>query len=185
MATRASLQQLGQTIVPHAPLAILELYGGTATSMEALLKAGHHLKTYACADTDPDAYTSFQHRIIQMQESYPLQLPLSSTAHWNTLLPLHTTFITLAHLQINFPTSIDVIIANLPTYPPTTPKDTFKIRPQELALKNIIRLVRSLYTLQPRHVGCILANTPCPKKHPGILEGLGPTITVDGSPCGS
>ena len=58
-----SLRQLVQHILPYAPLTILELYGGTATGLEALLKAGHHIKTYAWADTDPDAHTSLQHRI--------------------------------------------------------------------------------------------------------------------------
>jgi hypothetical protein len=58
-----SLQQLGQHTLPHAPLTILELYGGMATGLEALLKAGHHIKTYTWADKDPDAYTSLQHRI--------------------------------------------------------------------------------------------------------------------------
>ena len=70
-----SLQQLGQHTLPHAPLTILELYGGTATGLEALLKAGHRVKTYAWADTDPDAYTSLQHRITQMREKYPANYP--------------------------------------------------------------------------------------------------------------
>ena len=65
---KPSLQQLGQRMLTHAPLIILELYGGTATGLEALLKAGHHIKTYAWADTDPDANISLQHRITQMRE---------------------------------------------------------------------------------------------------------------------
>ena len=73
--TDPSLQQLGQHTLPHAPLTILELYGGTATGLEVLLKAGRSIKTYAWADTDPDAYTSLQHRITQMREKYPCQLP--------------------------------------------------------------------------------------------------------------
>jgi hypothetical protein len=88
-------------------------------------------------------------------------------------------------LQTNFPTCIDIIIANLPTYQPITSKDTPKIRPQDLALKHIIRLVHFLYTSDPRHLGYILANTSSPNKHPSIQEGLGPAITLDGPPCGS
>jgi hypothetical protein len=42
-----------------------------------------------------------------------------------------------------------------------------------------------LYTSQPRHIGYILANTPSPNKHSSIQEALGPTITLDGPPCGS
>jgi hypothetical protein len=81
--------------------------------------------------------------------------------------------------------SLDIVIANLPTYQPITPEDTPKIRSQELALKHIIRLVHFLYTSQPRHTGYILANTPSPNKHPSIQEGVGPAITLDGPPCGS
>jgi ribonuclease HI len=180
-----SLQQLGQHTLPHAPLTILELYGGTATGLEALLKAGHHINTYAWADTDPDAYTSLQHRITQMQEKYPGQLPPSATANWNTSLPLDITHITPQDLHTNFPTGIDIIIANLPTYPPSTQKHTNKIRPQELALKHIIRLIHFLYTSQPLHIGYILANTPSPNNHPSVQKELGPAITLDGPPCGS
>jgi hypothetical protein len=163
----------------------MELYGGTATGLEALLKAGYHIKTYAWADTDPDAYTSLQHRITQMQEKYPGQLPPSATANWNTSLPLDITHITPQDLHTNFPTGIDIIIANLPTYPPSTKTHTPKIHPQELAIKHIIRLIYSLYTSQPRHIGYILANTPSPNKHPAIQKELGPAITLDGPPCGS
>jgi len=115
-------------------------------------------------------------------ERYPLQLPLSSTAHWTNLLPLYITHTTPTDLQTNFPTGIDVIIASLLTYPPTTRKDTSKIRPQELALMHIIRLVHYLYTSQPHHIGYMLANTPSPSKHHSIQEELGHIITLDGPP---
>jgi hypothetical protein len=153
--------------------------------MEALLKAGHHIKTYVWADTNPDAYTSLQHPLTQMRERYPRQLPLSSITHRNSLLPLNITHITSTDLQTNFPTGIDIIIAILPTSQPITPKDTSKIRPQELSLKHIIRLAHFFYTSQTRHMGYILANTPSPNKHPLIQEGLGPAITLDEPPCGS
>jgi hypothetical protein len=64
-------------------------------------------------------------------------------------------------------------------------KNTPKIRPQELALKHIIRLIHCLYTSQPQHIGYILANTPSPNKHASIQEELGPAITLDGPPRGS
>ena len=115
-----------------------------------------------------------------------IEIPsIYATAHRDILLPLDTTHITPTDLQTNFPTIIDVIIANLTTYQPTTLKNTPKIRPQALALKNIIRLVHFFYASQPRHIGCILANTPSPQKHPLIQEGLAPVITLDGLPCGS
>ncbi len=54
----------------------------------------------------------------------------------------------------------------------------------QLALKNIIRLVHFLYSSQPRHIRYILANnTPSPEKHPLIQEELGPAITLDGPPA--
>jgi hypothetical protein len=120
-----------------------------------------------------------------MREKLPRQLPPSSTAHWNNLLPLDITHTTPTVLQTNFPTGIDIIIANLPTYPPSTQKHTPKTRPQELAIRHIIRLIHFLYTSQSRHIGYILANTPSPNKHPSIQKELGPAITPDGPPCGS
>jgi hypothetical protein len=153
--------------------------------LDSLLKAGYHIKTYDWADTDPDAYTSLQHRIPQIRERYPLQLPFSSTVNSSNLLPLDITHTTPTDLQTNFPIVIDVITANLLTYPPITPKDTSKIHPQELVLKHIIRLVHFLYISQPRHTGYVLANTPSPNKYPSIQERLGSVTTLDGPPCGS
>jgi hypothetical protein len=117
-----SPQQIGQHTLPYTPLTILELCGGTATGLKALVKAGHHIKTYACADTDPDAYIALQHRITQMREKYSRRLPFSPTAHWNNLLSLDITHTTPTDLQTTFSTGIDIIIANLPTYQPFTQK---------------------------------------------------------------
>ncbi len=113
------------------------------------------------------------------ERDIPFNNPLSSNAHWNTPFQLDTTRMTPTNLQTIFPNGIDVIIANLSTYPPTTLNDTPKIRPQEQALKNIIRLVHFIYTSQPRHIGYILANTPSLEKHPLIQEGLGRAIVLD------
>jgi len=57
---------------------------------------------------------------------------------------------------------IDVIIASLTTYPPTKQKESPRIRSQELALKNTIRLVHFLHISQSRHSQ--IQTTPLNKK---------------------
>ena len=64
--------------IPQHSLTVLEIYGGTAAGLEALLKTGHYIHKYTWADTNPDAHTSVKHRLTQLHLQYPLQLPLTS-----------------------------------------------------------------------------------------------------------
>jgi hypothetical protein len=124
--------------IPNRPLTILEIYGGTAAGLEALLRTGHHIQKYILANTNPDTHTSTKHRLAQLQQQYPTQLPLSSITQWDNLLPLEPTLITANNISAAFPEGIDILVTRLPNYtPPTATKPTIT-NPQERAIKHII-----------------------------------------------
>jgi hypothetical protein len=171
--------------IPKRPLTILEIYGGTAAGLEALLRTGHHIKKYTGADTNPDTHTSTKHRLAQLQKQYPTQLPLTSITQWDNLLPLEPTLITTNNIAATIPEGIDILIAGLPTYTsPSTTKPTIT-NPHERAIKHIIQLTRSLYNTQTNKIGYLILNTPDVAQHPHTKDWLGPIITLDGPPCGS
>ena len=99
--------------IPKRPLTILEIYGGTAAGLEALLRTGHHIQKYTWADTNPDTHTSTKHRLAQLQKQYPTQLPLTSITQWDNLLPLEPTLITTNNIGATIPEGIDILIAGL------------------------------------------------------------------------
>ena len=65
----------------------MELCGGIATGMEAILKAGHKVASYTWADIDPDAHTATIHRLARLRNRDPLLLPPEATIGWDTRLP--------------------------------------------------------------------------------------------------
>jgi len=75
-----STQHIQQNTLPQQPLAIIEFYGDTATGLEALLKTGHHIGTYAWTDISPDALAAVTHRLANLQHQYLNQLP-TATLH--------------------------------------------------------------------------------------------------------
>jgi hypothetical protein len=58
-----TIQHIKQHILPLRPLAVLKFSEGTTTGLEALLKVGYHIGTYAWSHTNPDAHTAGTHRL--------------------------------------------------------------------------------------------------------------------------
>jgi hypothetical protein len=108
--------------IPQHPLNVLEIYGGTAAGLEALLRTGHYIHKYIWADTNPDAHTSTKHRLTQLHQQHPLQLPLTAITQWDNSLPLDPMLITTEHISTSFPVGLNIIIAGLLTYTPITKK---------------------------------------------------------------
>jgi len=67
-----------------------------------------------------DARTAAKRRLTQLQQQYPHKLPHTLLLYWGTLLPTYTNTLTPKAFRANFPEGIDIIIAGLPDYPPTT-----------------------------------------------------------------
>ncbi len=59
-------------ILPHIPIHVVELCGGIATGLEAILKSGHAVASYTWVDIDPDAHTATIHRLDRLHNRHPL-----------------------------------------------------------------------------------------------------------------
>ena len=79
-----------QYTLPQRPLTVLECNEGTITGLEALLKAGYHIGTYAWSHTNKDAHTSVTHRLTRLHQQHPHKLPHTILLYWDTLLRTNT-----------------------------------------------------------------------------------------------
>ena len=116
MGKRTSLLCCRPYTIPNRPLHVVEICGGIATGLEALLRAGHPIASYTWADINPDAHTATSHRSQILQQRYPLQLPPASTHGWDRRLPFNANCITPDSLS-SFPSGIDLVIAEPPCQP--------------------------------------------------------------------
>jgi hypothetical protein len=60
---------------PIRPIHHVELCGGIATRLEAILKAGHAVASYTWAYIDPDAHTATTHILARLHIRHSLLLP--------------------------------------------------------------------------------------------------------------
>jgi hypothetical protein len=61
--------------LPQRPLHLVELSGGIATGLEAVLKARNAVASYIWADIDPDAHIAIAHRLTRLRHRHPNLLP--------------------------------------------------------------------------------------------------------------
>jgi hypothetical protein len=70
-----TLTNIPRYILPRRPIYLVELCGGMAIGLEAILKAGHAVASYTWADIDPDAHTATSNRLARLHNRHPLLLP--------------------------------------------------------------------------------------------------------------
>ena len=184
-----NLPALDVTLGPlqeEKPLVVIELCAGIATGLEALLRAGHYVSSYSWADINPDAHRATYHRLHRLMERFPLQLPRSAIAGWDSRIPFNCNCITPESLLPSFVDGIDIVIAGPPCQPYSTAgKNKGLGDPRSGALLNVARLITHLHATQPNGVRYIIENVPGTEKHPQVAAMLGQPIQVDAPPCGS
>ena len=62
-----NLGQIRSHRLYRAPLRVVELCGGLATGLEALLGAGYAIGSYVWVGIDPNAHTTASHRIAHLR----------------------------------------------------------------------------------------------------------------------
>ena len=80
-----------------AGVCVLELFGGIATVLEGLLRSGVKVLQYYYVDRDKAARYVMHHRLRELQELYPSQLPTSTLKNVD-VLPQDVTYIQSRHL---------------------------------------------------------------------------------------
>jgi hypothetical protein len=111
--TTPPLATLPRYHIPDKPIHLVELCGGIATRLEALLKAGHAVASYTWADVDPDAHAATTHRLGRLHARHPL-LPPEATSGWDTRVPMDTRTITPVLFAQVFPARVDLIMTSPP-----------------------------------------------------------------------
>ena len=181
-----SLLQVPVRPLPQAPLSLVEICGGIATGLEALLRAGHSIRTYAWADINPDAHKATLHRLQRLQDRYPTQLPASAILGWDRRLPFNANCLSPDGITHMFPQGIDLVIAGPPCQPFSKAGRHRGLEdPRSKALLNVARLIYYLHSTQPGGVTYIIENVPGTDRHPEVQRMLGTPAWLDAPQCGS
>jgi len=104
----ADLQPPSASLTPHHTfhtaasqhgLVIIDLCGGLATTLDAALRLGYHVKAHAYSDIDPNARWAAYHRVQQLTVTYPSQVPATLPHTFLTHLPQDLHDIHLPHFH--------------------------------------------------------------------------------------
>jgi hypothetical protein len=164
----------------------VELCGGIATGLEAVLKAGHKVASYTWADIDPDAHTATTHRLARLHSRHPLLLPPEATVGWDTRLPRDTRTITPELFTQVFPSGVDLIFTSPPMLDKHLPKQHRGIgQPAHATISQINYLIRHLATTQTGGLGFIWDAPHGPKLTPLMQTLMGPSTILNAPKCGS
>ena len=139
--------------LPRIPLRIVELCGGLATGLEALLRSSSPISSYAWADTNTDAHTAASHRVAYLRREFPHLLPQEVIYDWHSRLSMDVRTISPELLSVQFPEGIDLILA-IPPMIATHLSNSNKehIPPVPNISRHITRIVLHISELQPRGV---------------------------------
>ena len=173
----------------NTPVSLVEICGGIATGLEALLRAGHSIRSYAWADINPDAYLATKRRLRLLRSRYPRQLPATSTAiqgRWDRRLPFNANCLSPEGIQAMFSSGIDLVVAGPPCQPFSTAGRHRGLEdPRSKALVNVARLIHYLQHTQPHGVSYVTVENVVPgiDKHPEVKYMLGDPVCLDAPPC--
>jgi hypothetical protein len=90
ISSPALLADTPRYTLPQRPLHLVELCGGIATWLDAVLKAGHAVASYTWADIDLDVHTATAHRLTRLRHRHPNLLPREAIDGWDIRLPRDT-----------------------------------------------------------------------------------------------
>ena len=164
----------------------MELCGGIATGLEAVLKAGRKVASYTWADIDPDAHVATTHRLARLHSRHPLLLPPEATWGWDTRLPRDTRTITPELITQVFPTGVDIIMTSPPMLTKHLPREhRGSGQPAHATIAQINYLIRHLATTQDDGLGYVWDAPYGPKLTPQVHALMGPSTVLIAPKCGS
>ena len=141
--------------LPRRPLRIVDLCGGLATGLEALLKAGYAVTSYAWLDIDTDAHATVSHRLPREKQQYPHLLPPEAIRDWDSRPTMAVRAISSEILTKTFPKGVDLMLASpspmLVKHLPRTHSNHGPHSP--LIVHRIVQLISYMVESQPEGVG--------------------------------
>ena len=171
---------------PRAPLRIVELCGGFATGLKALLGAGYAINSYVWEGIDPDAHTAASHRIARLRLQFPHLLPPETTKDWDSRLPMDVRTIFLELLRATFPEGIYLLLVSPPMLANHLSRPHREHTPSgPYVVQHILRLILHVSEAQPGGVGYLWNSSELHPPSANTLSLLGQDTLLDAPKCGS
>ena len=164
----------------------MELCGGIATGLEAILKAGHEVASYTSVDIDPNAHTATAHRLARLHSRHPRLLTMEAIDGWDTRLHMDARTTTPALFTYAFPAGAYLIMTSPPMLAQHLPR-THKGQEQSAhtTVLQISHLILQLATTHRGGIGFVWDN-PLRSPLPAHVQNMmGPSTVLNAPKYGS
>jgi hypothetical protein len=91
------------------------LFGGLETGLEALLKVGYAIASYAWVGIDSDAHATVSHPLTRLTYQYPQLLPPEAIRDWDSRLPMDVRTDSMKLFAETFSEGVDLLLSSPPT----------------------------------------------------------------------
>jgi len=202
LTTQLRTYSCGASFFPAAHsvgIVLWEPCGGLCAGLEMVLRNGFVVRQYHYSDTDPAAQTIALHRIIQLQERFPLQLSQQALGGCFLTMPADITAITAQHLHAavqQYPGAQWLVVAGWPCqdFSPAGPSRGLTAARSQLfwELVRLIGVLQQLLGEQPP--AFILENVPLQHHRDSriseqdflqITQAVGQPVVLDAAQVGS
>jgi site-specific DNA-cytosine methylase len=173
-------------------LSVLSLFSGMDTELEALLLNGHVVRKYTAVESSAASRRVSHHRLQQLHDRFPTQLPLNAIQETHSALPHDVSLVTGDHLDSLG--TIDLVFAGWPCQGHSRAGRGRGFQdPRSQHFYDMLRIIKATQNLNMGHVGYIIENV-----YPGrdrrsqvasswekTLELLGEPVIFDAAQLGS
>jgi site-specific DNA-cytosine methylase len=144
---------------PSEGIVLLELFGGIATGLAAVLQARIKVRRYLYVDNDNLAKRVAIRHIARLRAQFPTLLPRSATKRAFIVLPSDISLISREEITRHGP--IDLVIAGWPCQGMSMAGHQNGLHDARSArFWDMIRVLRHIQTAQVRSLGYIVENVP-------------------------
>ena len=172
--------------LPRNPLRIVELCGGLAIDLEALLKVGYTVNSYAWVDIDLDVHAAISRRIAHLRLQYPYLFPLKANKDWDSRLSTDVRTISPELLTVTFPKGIDLLLASPPMLARHLPRShRVHTLMEPDVVRHILHFILYLSEAPPEGVGYLWNSYKLHSPFATTLSILDQGTLIDASKCGS
>eukprot|EP00775_Hariotina_reticulata_P012120 gene12120-biopygen14017 len=202
LTTQLSTHSCGEgffTAAHSGGIVLWEPCGGLCAGLEMVLRNGFTVSRYLYSDTDLTAQTIALHRIMQLQEQYPLQLQQQALEGCFSAMPEDITDITVQHVHavvLSQPSAQWFVVAGWPCqdFSLAGPSRGMAAARSRL-LTDLVRLIGILQQLLPEQPpGYLLENVPmqyhrnstiAQQDFHQVTRAIGQPVVLDAAQVGS
>ena len=178
---------------------IVDLCGGIATTLDALLQLGYYVQAYAYSDVDPIAQRAATHRVQQLRSRFPHLTSLEVGDLFLHLLPQDVNDISSVHLQAlteRYPSTPLLLVCGWPCQDLSPAGSHLGLEGARSSLIHLVLpLLQHLISQHTAPVAYILENAATEQNFRSeqirgaasqqLRALLGPSVVLDAVACGS